>query len=43
MKKAKKTRRKHVKRANDKIAGQDAEREAILDEREKLRREFPAS
>ena len=43
MKKPKRTKSKKVKRARDVVAEQDAEREAILDEREKLRREFPSS
>jgi hypothetical protein len=43
MKKTTKTKSKKVKSAKDVVAGQDAEREAILDEREKLRRKFPPS
>jgi hypothetical protein len=40
--KKKRTRQKAAK-LNDVVPKQDAEREAILDEREKLRREFPST
>lgn len=43
MRKPKRTKTKKVKIVKDVVAEQDAEREAILDEREKLRREFPSS
>lgn len=42
MRKPKKTKSKKAGSAKDVVAEQDAEREAILDEREKLRREFPS-
>jgi len=43
MKKPKRTKSKKVKESKDVVTEQDAERDAILDEREKLRREFPTS
>jgi hypothetical protein len=43
MKRPKKTKTTRAKSVKGVVAGQDAEREAILDERETLRRQFPAS